>query len=211
MSDTFNMMVAGLTGQGDVLITRVLATALLAEGKNVLTTDYPPSTQRLSGIHSHIRWGSGKLYADVVPEGEADLLVGLEPLECLRIGMRFAAKTCTVIMNEREVPRMIVTPEVRTSGKWKHPSTTDILAYFQRMGINKVSSFDATEVAMSKGGGIITMSMVMLGAAYATGLIPLKKEAVESCIIAFAPKKWTEANLNSFKAGVNKYKDLVRS
>ena len=55
------------------------------------------------------------------------------------------------------------------------------------------------------------MSMVMLGAAFATGLIPLKREAVESCIIAFAPKKWTEANLNSFKAGVNKYRELVHT
>jgi len=211
MSDTFNMMVAGLTGQGDVLITRVLATALLAEGMNVLTTDYPPSTQRLSGIHSHIRWGGDRLHADVVPEGEADLLVGLEPLECLRIGLRFASRTCNIILNEREVPRMIVTPEVRTSGKWKHPSVTDILDYFKRVGIDNVYSFDATGIAMSKGGGVITMSMVMLGAAYATGLIPLKQEAVESCIIAFAPKKWTEANLNSFKAGVNKYKELVRA
>jgi len=211
MSDTFNMMVAGLTGQGDVLITRVLATALLAEGKNVLATDYPPSTQRLSGIHSHIRWGGDKLHADVVPEGEADLLVGLEPLECLRIGMRYAAKSCTIVMNEREVPRMIVTPEVRTSGKWKHPSVKDIIDYFQHMGINNIHSFDATGVAIDKGGGLITMSMVMLGAAFATGLIPLKKEAVESCIIAFAPKKWTEANLNSFRAGVDKFREIVHA
>jgi Pyruvate/2-oxoacid:ferredoxin oxidoreductase gamma subunit len=83
--------------------------------------------------------------------------------------------------------------------------------YFRRIGISNIYSFDATGVAIDKGGGLITMSMVMLGAAFATGLIPLKMEAVESCIIAFAPKKWTEANVNSFRAGVAKFRELVHT
>lgn len=208
MNENFNMMLAGLTGQGQVMMVRIIATALLADGKKVLTTDYPPTTHRLSGMHSHIRWGGDELHANVVPEGEADLLVGFEPLECLRIGLRNAGKDCVVIMNEREVPRMIVTPEVRTSGTWRHPNIHDILNYFERIGVKNVKHFDATDVAEKEAGGVITMSSVMLGATFATGLIPVTQEAIESCLIAFVPGRWIEANLKAFKAGVEVFKRL---
>lgn len=200
MTDKFNMLVAGLTGQGVLLISRILASALLAEGERVLTADVPPGTHRLSGMYSYIRWGS-KVHARLVPEGEADLVVGLEPVECLRIGLRFSNENTAIIMNERPILRMLFIPEVQESHGLSYPSLEEIKSYFRKAGICKLKNFNASEVATKETGTILTMNIVMLGAAYATGMIPVRAETIENCIMAFAPKKMQETNLKAFKAG----------
>ena len=207
MNEQFNMLVAGLTGQGTVMLTRVLATALLAEGHKVLATDVPAPTHRFSTTYSHIRWGS-KVYAEAVPEGEADLVVGMEPAECLRVGLKFANEDTLVIMNDSPIFRMLFTPEVQTARGLIYPRLEEILGYFRRMGINKVKHFNATEVAANEAGNILTMNMVMLGAAFATGMIPAKAETIANCIVSLAPKKALDANLKAFQAGARKFSEI---
>ncbi len=208
MSEELNMIVAGLTGQGTVLMNRILATALLAEGKRVLMTDVPAPTHRFSGTFSHIRWGE-KIHSEVVPDGEADLVVGLEPVETLRIGLRLASENGLVIMNERLISRMIVSIEFQKFYNWRPPNTEKILEYFKRVGVNNVKYFNASDVAVKETGSVLSMNMVMLGAAYGTDMIPVKPEAIEKYIATFAPKRTIDANLKAFRAGIQKFKELA--
>lgn len=207
MNKELNMVVAGLTGQGIVLAVRVLATALLAEGNKVLSTDFPPSTHRVSATYSHIRCGEN-IHYEAVPEGEADLLIGFEPVEGLRVGLRFASEKGLVIINDHAIPRPLVTRDVEKLFGSKFPTTTQILDYFNKAGVRNVKHFDASEVAVKEAGSLLSLNMVMVGAAAATGLVPAQVKTLENAVAQFSPRGTAENNLKAFRAGMKKFQEL---
>jgi len=207
MSKEVNIIIGGLTGQGLVLTVRVLATALLAEGKKVLTTDVPPSTHRLSATYSHLRCGE-EIYSEVVPEGEADLVIGFEPLECLKVGLMYASEDGLVIMNDRSIETRTLSPDPTKHVEFKYLTVEEILDYFKRVGITNVKHFDASEVAVREAGTLLSLNMVMLGAAVTSGMIPVETGTVEEAIKQFAPRGTSETNLNAFRVGAKTFESL---
>ena len=82
MSPT-NIFCIGVGGQGIGLLSAALSQACLAAGHAVRGCDTHGLAQRGGTVVSHIRLGDG-VFTPLVPEGEADLVVGLERLEALR-------------------------------------------------------------------------------------------------------------------------------
>lgn len=78
-----NIFCIGVGGQGIGLLSSALSQACLAAGHKVRGCDTHGLAQRGGTVISHIRLGE-KVFTPLVPEGEADLVVGLERLEALR-------------------------------------------------------------------------------------------------------------------------------
>ena len=79
-----NVILAGVGGQGILSIAYCLCNAALKRGLNFKQAEVHGMAQRGGGVVSHLRISPETIYSDLVPAGEADLLLSVEPLECLR-------------------------------------------------------------------------------------------------------------------------------
>jgi indolepyruvate ferredoxin oxidoreductase beta subunit len=81
---TYNLILAGVGGQGILSIAFVIDQASLAEGLYFLQAEVHGMSQRGGGVQSHLRLSDTKIYSPLIPQGEADLILSVEPLEALR-------------------------------------------------------------------------------------------------------------------------------
>jgi indolepyruvate ferredoxin oxidoreductase beta subunit len=193
--EQINIVVCGIGGQGVVLAARIIAEAALAEGLKVVTADVPPISQRFAPTLSFVRIGQG-VFSETVPEGEADLLIGFEPLQALRHGIAFASEDGIVLLNNRAI-------DLRPNPSIKYLPIEEILKYFKKLGVNNVRCFAASDVAINQAGSILALNMVMLGVAYATNILGVQGKNIENVIMRVSPKGAIKANLIAFQAGIN--------
>lgn len=78
-----NIYLTGVGGQGIGLLSRVLTEACLKAGYDIKSVDTHGLAQRGGTVISQIRIGQ-KIYTPLIPEGEADIVIGLERLEAFR-------------------------------------------------------------------------------------------------------------------------------
>ncbi len=206
MSEELNLIICGLSGQGIILTERLLVMALAQEGINVLSADIPPWTHRNALTYCYIRTGE-KLFSPRIPEGGANLIVAFEPLVALQVSAVYGNRECTIITNDYPIEtRGFSRDGLRDmSGQLAHkyPSFEQILDYLRQLEITKVRAIDGTDISFRETGSARTLNMVMLGAAYATNMIPVTLETLEASIRENTPAGTAEMNLKAFKAGMS--------
>lgn len=75
-----NIVIAGLGGQGVLKASDILADAAFRAGFDVKKSELHGMSQRGGSVSSDVRYGEGVL-SPMVPPGEADVLVVLEPTQ----------------------------------------------------------------------------------------------------------------------------------
>jgi len=78
-----DFIIASVGGQGGLLATTLLATVFVQAGFDVKTSEVHGMAQRGGTVTSYVRRGD-RVFSPVVPNGEADLILGLEVLEAYR-------------------------------------------------------------------------------------------------------------------------------
>jgi indolepyruvate ferredoxin oxidoreductase beta subunit len=129
----------------------------------------------------------------MIPEGEADLIIGFEPVETVRSLPR--ANHHTVVITE---VRPIIPVSVSLGGV-AYPPVEDLLAYLR----SQVAAVYAVPAgAMAEEIGLPqTANVVLLGAAMGTGLIPLELGTIRDTLCRTVPAKALEANLRALQEG----------
>ena len=79
-----NVILAGVGGQGILTIAQAISTAALKRGLHVKQAEVHGMAQRGGGVQSHLRLSDQEIYSDLIPTGQLDLLISVEPLESLR-------------------------------------------------------------------------------------------------------------------------------
>ena len=79
-----NVILAGVGGQGILTIAQAISTAALKRGLHVKQAEVHGMAQRGGGVQSHLRISDQEIYSDLIPTGQLDLLISVEPLESLR-------------------------------------------------------------------------------------------------------------------------------
>ncbi len=79
-----NIILAGVGGQGILSIAFVVDNAALDSGLHFKQAEVHGMAQRGGAVQSHLRFSDGVVHSDLVPEGAADLVLSVEPLEALR-------------------------------------------------------------------------------------------------------------------------------
>ena len=79
-----DIILSGVGGQGILSIATVIGRAALAEGLQLKQAEVHGMSQRGGDVQSNLRISSAAIHADLIPRGEADLIVSLEPMEALR-------------------------------------------------------------------------------------------------------------------------------
>lgn len=194
MMDHLNVLIAGLGGQGVILTARILVEAAFLDGHEALNGDVVGATQRFGSACSFVRIGR-EIYSATFPAGEADLLLGLEPIQALKTAIYFANQKGVVIISERAMG-------MQAGSASEYPSIPEIVNELRSVGIENIRHFDAGEVAVRETGSILALNMVMLGAGYSSGLLPLRQDTAEAVIGDLSPKGTAEPNVKAFRAGI---------
>lgn len=136
--------------------------------------------------------------------GEADLAIGVEPVELLRNAIYLSEKTF-VILNNRTIPPCAV-----ISGSMDYPSTEAIVEAIKDIsGSPNIFLVDASTIAVEQFGSPLRTNMIILGIAYGTKRIPLKLDSIKSVIREKIPDP--EENLKALEAGIEIGRNLVKS
>ena len=185
---TTNILLAGVGGQGVLLISTVIAKAAMHAGFDVKTNEVHGMAQRGGSVLAQIRFGK-KVYSPLVWEKTADLIVSLERIEALRFAHFLSDGGLCVCSSQAIVPVTV------SSGKAKYPESAeaDLKRIFPRL-----IYADAQKIAHDLG-NIKAANMVILGAA--ADSLGLPDESWTEAIRESVAQKHLELNLKAFEAG----------
>jgi len=195
--DTYNIVLAGVGGQGTLLAAEIIGSAAVKEGFNVRVSEIHGMAQRGGAVVSHIRIGD-KALAPTVLEGTADVILSFEPMEALR-NIKFASQKTIVIVNTK--PFKITGTE--------YPEVEEILKQI-RSFVEKVVLVDAAALA-KKAGATITQNIVMIGALAVTEKMPMKVDSLKEALRELVPARYVEINMKAFEMGYDTVKASVCS
>jgi indolepyruvate ferredoxin oxidoreductase beta subunit len=201
MNADIDLVICGLSGQGVILASRILAAALAEAGHTVKLTEVPGIKHRYTLTQSFIRVGSGK-HASRIAAGEVDLLLGFEPFESLRVGLHYCRPGASVVYNTKIIETRHITSRTLRQQRLRMPAPEDMRRYFAKIDVDDIRPVDATGLALGELRNAKTQNIILVGAAFATGKLPLEGTTLEAVIRRFAPKGTTEVNLAAFRCGM---------
>jgi indolepyruvate ferredoxin oxidoreductase beta subunit len=193
--DPLNVIVTGVGGQGNVLITQFIGRALVKAGHHVTIGETYGASQRGGAVMSHLRISRETQYGPLIPEGGAHVIVGLEPLETLRVLAQYGNPEVIVIANSRPVHPLAV-----TTGAAEYPEREQVATMLEQLSAH-AWLIDATDIALDLGAGILA-NVVMLGALVGSGTLPVGSETFEPELRESLPADKLDMNLQAFRRGI---------
>ena len=187
------MLLAGVGGQGVLLTSRVLCEGAMRAGLQVVSGEIRDMAQRGGAVSATVVTGGAR--SPVIPLGEADVVVGFEPMETARAA-RYIGKNTLVITNTH--PVMPLTLSVRGRA---YPHIDPLLSQI-RAACGELIMIDATRTALEKG-SLRSLNMVMLGAMAARSDLPIENDVLAGIVSEGSPAGFREINLHAFEAGAN--------
>jgi indolepyruvate ferredoxin oxidoreductase, beta subunit len=163
--DPMNIIITGVGGQGNVLASRVLAGMLVNTGFYVTIGETFGMSQRGGSVMSHLRISQESVRSPQIPQGRADIIVALEPVEALRVLTRYGNPDVAVLSNSR-----VVYPIGVITGELNYPSLTEIQNILHKISA-KSWLIDATGEAVKLGNPVLS-NIIMIGALSAIELLP---------------------------------------
>lgn len=197
MTKETNVLIAGVGGQGAVLISDILGNAAVTDGLRLKGTEVIGSSQRGGCVNSMLRLGDSPL-SPFIPEGRGNIMIGLEPAESLR-NITYMAKSSIILLNTR-----VIMPSSVLLGLGTYPALDDIIGKIKGNSA-EIVRLNAVKLAEEAGSGRAA-NIVMLGAAFGTGILPIRLETIKSVIEASFDKKAGSVNAKAFDMGYQGYK-----
>ncbi|MCD6137032.1 MAG: indolepyruvate oxidoreductase subunit beta [Deltaproteobacteria bacterium] len=190
--DKYRVYLTGVGGQGTLLATVVLAESAIYAGYNVVASEVHGMAQRGGVVESTVMIGDIK--SSIISDGEADVLLGFEPLETYR-AIRKCSAGSVVVSNT--VP---VIPYGVAIGKGSYPDVDKLLDFIGSK-VKRLITIDA-QVLAQQAGAVLSANMAMLGALAKSGALPVPKEAFEETIRTKTKASFVETNLRAFELGL---------
>ncbi len=183
-----DIILAGVGGQGILSIAAIIGFAALEKNLFVKQAEVHGMSQRGGAVQSHLRISSSEIASDLIPFGEADMIISVEPMESLRY-LPFLSTEGWIITN--------TTPFINVPN---YPNMEELLA--QIRSYKNVAAINADEIAR-KLGTVKSSNVVLLGAA--SHYLEIPHENLESGIRTLFGRKGEDVvnkNLTALKAGM---------
>ncbi|MGQ9542986.1 MAG: indolepyruvate oxidoreductase subunit beta [Candidatus Bathyarchaeia archaeon] len=199
--DRQNILLTGVGGQGVLLLSEILGKAALESGYDVRVAEIHGMAQRGGSVTCTVRIGE-RVYSPTFPEGEADLIIALEPAEAIR-NIPFANSETLIIMNTATISP----PGAYLSGQ-KYPELKVIIASLSEVTRNLLK-IDALKLAQIVGNPA-TQNIVILGLLSATGRFPVEPSLLRKVVADSVRAELLETNLRAFDLGFEIYPEISR-
>jgi indolepyruvate ferredoxin oxidoreductase beta subunit len=183
----FDIILAGVGGQGVLSVSAIIASSAMKEGLAVKQSEVHGMSQRGGAVLANLRLSDRPIASDLIPRGSAAMILSMEPLESLRY-LEFLSAGGTVVTATNPVANI---PD--------YPPIDEVLARIH--SLPHALTIDAESLARKAGSARAT-NMVMVGAA--SPLLPVSFETLEHFVqTVFAGKgaKVVETNLKALHAG----------
>jgi len=188
----FNVVLAGVGGQGTLLAAEAIGVAAVKDDLNVRVSEIHGMAQRGGAVVSTVRIGETAL-ASTVLEGRADVILGFEPFETLR-NLKYASEKTLVIMNTEKIP-----PTELAAKNLKYPDIEELVKKVH-LFTSHVLLVEAPRLA-KEAGSSLARNVVMLGALAGTEVLPVKTESLKGAIKELVPQRHVEVNIRAFELG----------
>ncbi|GAB1417034.1 indolepyruvate oxidoreductase subunit beta [Paludibacter sp.] len=183
-----NIILAGVGGQGILTIAAIIDYAAMRKNLFIKQAEVHGMSQRGGAVESHLRISDKQIFSDLIPLGEANLILSLEPMEALRY-MPFLAENGVIITATK--------PFINISN---YPEQEEVLNSLKETG-KKIIYINADEIAKNAG-NIKSENIVMIGAA--ANYLGFSNEELKASISAMFSSKGesiVEINLKAFEMG----------
>lgn len=192
-----DIVLAGVGGQGILSIATILGAAALKENLYIKQAEVHGMSQRGGDVQSNLRISSEPIASDLIPQGGADLIVSLEPMESLRY-IPYLSKSGWIVTNTAPFINIPNYPEIETVN-----AALDACPNVVAFNMDDM----AKEVASPR-----TSNMVLLGAA--APFLNIEIEKIEDGINTIFGAKGeaiVEMNIKAFRAGLEYTQNLLKS
>lgn len=198
INGTHNVVITGVGGTGVVTIGAVMAMAAHIDGKGAGMMEMAGLAQKGGAVHIHCRLADSP--ADIsairVAIGECDALIGgdlVVSAGAKTLGLMKTGRTIGVV-NDHE----IITGDFTRDTAFKLPSDQLKLSLEARLQ-DRLAMFDASDLAKALMGDSIFSNMMVFGAVWQMGGIPLSGDAIRQAVTLNGAA--VEANLRAFELG----------
>lgn len=192
--DPYNVVVAGVGGQGNVLGTQLLGAVLVDQGYKVTIGETYGASQRGGSVMSHMRVSMTDQYGPLIPPRCADLVIALEPSEAVRVLAQYGNRNTVAIVNTRPIFPVDV-----TSGNLSYPEKDALMAKI--IALSKKAFFlEATEKALELGNPILA-NIIMIGAVSGAGILSITEVELAKAIRENISSDKVDVNLKAFAIG----------
>ncbi|MFW9831978.1 MAG: indolepyruvate oxidoreductase subunit beta [Candidatus Thorarchaeota archaeon] len=202
----FNLIVAGVGGQGILLAARLIAKAAFLDGLIVSIGETFGASRRGGTVLSHIRFTithqeksvSRKipLTGSLVPCSMADVLVGLEPLETLRAAPYLNPQSVVLLNTQFQPPIDVIANKAKTI------TFSTIQSRLSNL-VAKLWSINALQLAKAAG-EIRTVNTIMVGALAGLQITPISQSAFKLAISdQFENETVQKMNVKAYHFGLN--------
>jgi len=197
--DPINLLIAGVGGQGNVRMAEIVGSALLQSDYLVSIGDVLGGAQRGGSVASHIRISKETRYGPYIPEGQADIIVGMEPVETLRVVTKYGNPGTMTITSTRPISSVDI-----FGRRVNYPDLDLVFSSIREMS-SKVWIIDAMGEALKLGKPIYA-NMILIGALIGTGLLPFNIKSMEPILIEAFGNEADTKNMSVLRKGI----DLVK-
>lgn len=187
----------GVGGQGTLTATTLLSRAALDAGLDLVAGEVHGMAQRGGVVESVLLlggWRSPKL-----DPGEADVILGFEPLETLR-GLPYLRAGGAVFSSRDPLPPVSV-----SLGNASYPDMADIENRV-RAAAGLCRFLPCRELGM-RAGAAQSGNTVLLAAVCALGILPFGVDALDAAIRKYLPAKIQEVNLKALALGAQAFRN----
>ncbi len=195
---THNIVITGVGGTGVVTIGAVLAMAARIDGKGAGMMEMAGLAQKGGAVHIHCRIANAPedISAIRVATGEVDTLIGgdlVVSAGAKTLGLTATGRTRAVV-NAHE----IITGDFTRDTEFRIPGDRLTLSLEARLK-DGLAMFDATTLAAQIMGDAIYSNMLLLGASWQLGQVPLSHDALTEAVRLNGAK--VDENLRAFEIG----------
>ncbi len=182
-----DIILAGVGGQGILTIAKVFGQVAIKENLFLKQAEVHGMSQRGGDVQSHLRISDKEIYSDLIPDGEADIILSVEPMEGLRY-LPLLSKDGWLITNSKPFVNIPNYPEIET-------------IYNDVKKVKNHILIDAEDIAKELG-NVLASNIVMVGAAADKTCFSME-QLITAIKDIFGSKgdKVVELNLNALKAG----------
>jgi len=183
-----DIVLGGVGGQGILTIAATIGTAAVNKGLFLKQSEVHGMSQRGGDVMSNLRLSSNEIFSDLIPEGKADIVLGVEPMEALR-HVKMLSKDGWLITNEvpfKNIPN--------------YPDIDSVISELKKFPNHVI--LNADQIAKDLG-SLKAANMVILGAAIP--FIGMELSDFEDALKMIFGRKGDDIvnlNINALKAGM---------
>ncbi|MCI7376784.1 MAG: indolepyruvate oxidoreductase subunit beta [Bacteroidales bacterium] len=181
-----DIILAGVGGQGILSIASCIGIAAVEENLYLKQAEVHGMSQRGGDVQSHLRLSSNEIASDLIPEGKADMIISVEPMEALRY-LPMLSKNGVIITASEPFINIDNYPEVEK--------------VYEELKKHNAIIVDADTIA-KECGNIRAANMVIFGAAVPS--LEIDMQTIENSIrkqFGSKGEEVVELNLKAVKAG----------